>query len=406
MVYVNSKKFACESCIKGHRSSSCHHTDRPLFEIKKKGRPVSQCAKCRELRQSKKFHSKCTCNHSIEEAPAMQPLASSSGAKTKRFIPIVPALPNGLRDVLGRSSSSQSFPVDSRQTVNSLLNPCDCKTLWNCQCDAKTTSPSVPAYASRSTDALSTLARAAATMSSCCGGPSSTDPGPSRYQRTLTASKEIPRSRSPDGPPNHASHERHKKHPSYQVSTPGPDLAPILYIPSSPLASTSIPNFPSMPPMSEFTSLAGSGCTCGVKCACPGCAEHQGISATSDGRRNCADGCGTCIDPSLGMALPSPKSSQTSTSILDRFFATAAALPPPPTHRKTSSYHLDPMNTTVYSPSMGQQIFPFGSVTLPKLECCGGQCNCPDGRCHCRASCVGCCRTTVSPSVAPSEINP
>ncbi|KAF8203742.1 hypothetical protein BJ912DRAFT_210540 [Pholiota molesta] len=27
MVYVNSKKFACESCIKGHRSSSCHHTD-------------------------------------------------------------------------------------------------------------------------------------------------------------------------------------------------------------------------------------------------------------------------------------------------------------------------------------------------------------------------------------------
>jgi hypothetical protein len=33
----------------------------------------------------------------------------------KRFIPIVPALPNGLRDVLGRSRSSQSYPVDSRQ---------------------------------------------------------------------------------------------------------------------------------------------------------------------------------------------------------------------------------------------------------------------------------------------------
>lgn len=81
MVFVNSKKFAwccpfvlssqfvlltpqthSESCIKGHRSSSCHHTDRPLFEVKKKGRPVSQCSKCRELRQSKKLHSKCTCD--------------------------------------------------------------------------------------------------------------------------------------------------------------------------------------------------------------------------------------------------------------------------------------------------------------------------------------------------------
>ncbi|KAF8973839.1 hypothetical protein BDZ97DRAFT_398793 [Flammula alnicola] len=101
MVYVNSKKFAwyfhsghgfpssdadasspSESCIKGHRSSSCHHTDRPLFEIKKKGRPVSQCTKCRELRQSKKFHSKCTCNHMMEEVQAVQPLASSSNSKS------------------------------------------------------------------------------------------------------------------------------------------------------------------------------------------------------------------------------------------------------------------------------------------------------------------------------------
>jgi hypothetical protein len=51
-----------ESCIKGHRSSSCKHANRPLFEIKKKGRPISQCEKCRELRQSKRVHSKCLCN--------------------------------------------------------------------------------------------------------------------------------------------------------------------------------------------------------------------------------------------------------------------------------------------------------------------------------------------------------
>ncbi|EPQ61216.1 copper-fist-domain-containing protein, partial [Gloeophyllum trabeum ATCC 11539] len=60
-VYVNDKKFACETCIKGHRSSSCNHTERPLYEIKKKGRPISQCERCRQLRQVKKKHTKCTC---------------------------------------------------------------------------------------------------------------------------------------------------------------------------------------------------------------------------------------------------------------------------------------------------------------------------------------------------------
>ncbi|KAH9982171.1 copper fist DNA binding domain-containing protein [Lactifluus volemus] len=62
MVFINSQKFACESCIKGHRSSSCTHTERPLYEIKKKGRPISQCERCRQLRDTKKMHSKCTCS--------------------------------------------------------------------------------------------------------------------------------------------------------------------------------------------------------------------------------------------------------------------------------------------------------------------------------------------------------
>ncbi|KXN68526.1 hypothetical protein CONCODRAFT_25425, partial [Conidiobolus coronatus NRRL 28638] len=48
-------------CIKGHRSSSCKHEDRPLFEIQKRGRPITQCAHCRELRKTKKLHIKCLC---------------------------------------------------------------------------------------------------------------------------------------------------------------------------------------------------------------------------------------------------------------------------------------------------------------------------------------------------------
>ena len=50
-----------ETCIKGHRSSSCKHTDRPLFEIKKKGRPITQCEHCRQLRKERQVHVKCIC---------------------------------------------------------------------------------------------------------------------------------------------------------------------------------------------------------------------------------------------------------------------------------------------------------------------------------------------------------
>lgn len=36
--------------------------DRPLFEIRKKGRPVTQCTFCRDLRKTKQVHIKCACS--------------------------------------------------------------------------------------------------------------------------------------------------------------------------------------------------------------------------------------------------------------------------------------------------------------------------------------------------------
>ncbi|TFK53245.1 copper-fist-domain-containing protein [Heliocybe sulcata] len=71
-VVVDGKKYACETCIKGHRSSACKHTDRPLFEIKRKGRPVTQCEHCRELRKTKQVHVKCICE-TREEDPGEGP---------------------------------------------------------------------------------------------------------------------------------------------------------------------------------------------------------------------------------------------------------------------------------------------------------------------------------------------
>ncbi|PVG01901.1 hypothetical protein CPB86DRAFT_780772 [Serendipita vermifera] len=109
MVLVNGSKFACQSCIKGHRSSSCGHVDRPLFEIRKKGRPVTQCDTCRELRRTKKLHVKCLCDGRKDPAFDVGPVEIQSTTsptllnkgKGGRKIPIIPRLPNGVRDLEG-----------------------------------------------------------------------------------------------------------------------------------------------------------------------------------------------------------------------------------------------------------------------------------------------------------------
>ncbi|CAI5757140.1 unnamed protein product [Candida verbasci] len=61
MVLINGVKYACERCIRGHRVTTCTHTDQPLTMIKPKGRPATQCQHCRENRKHKNLHVSCTC---------------------------------------------------------------------------------------------------------------------------------------------------------------------------------------------------------------------------------------------------------------------------------------------------------------------------------------------------------
>ncbi|EED85767.1 hypothetical protein POSPLDRAFT_47293, partial [Postia placenta Mad-698-R] len=87
-----------ESCIKGHRSSSCQHTDRPLYEIKKKGRPVSQCNKCRELRRTKRMHNKCNCVPGVcteLSSSESNEVGSSSGTSSPEKRAVTPLLLHG-----------------------------------------------------------------------------------------------------------------------------------------------------------------------------------------------------------------------------------------------------------------------------------------------------------------------
>ncbi|EIM87575.1 copper-fist-domain-containing protein, partial [Stereum hirsutum FP-91666 SS1] len=99
-VLIEDKKYACEACIKGHRSSTCKHTDRPLFEIKKKGRPVTQCEHCRELRKTKQVHVKCVCESKSDDntTPSNPPRPKPKKA--------TPAFPDGLPASLGAQAAA------------------------------------------------------------------------------------------------------------------------------------------------------------------------------------------------------------------------------------------------------------------------------------------------------------
>ncbi|KAL4780274.1 hypothetical protein BJX76DRAFT_338415 [Aspergillus varians] len=73
---IDGEKWACEACVRGHRVSSCHHNDRPLTHINKKGRPVSQCPHCRGLRKSRTTHTKCECGDKKSHKNDLDPHAA------------------------------------------------------------------------------------------------------------------------------------------------------------------------------------------------------------------------------------------------------------------------------------------------------------------------------------------
>ncbi|KAL1679545.1 hypothetical protein EV122DRAFT_277125 [Schizophyllum commune] len=126
MVLVNNIKYACGTCIKGHRSSTCKHSDRPLFEIKRKGRPVTQCEHCRELRKTKQVHVKCVCEKEGEVGCAKTGLSKALEQ---------PAFPNGLPEALGASATlgvaadRTSAEPEHREEVKS-----SCKSGSQCDC--------------------------------------------------------------------------------------------------------------------------------------------------------------------------------------------------------------------------------------------------------------------------------
>jgi len=275
-----------------------------------------------------------------------------------------------------QSQTQTSFPVDR------LLNPCQCKSIWECQCKQ-------PPDSSDQTR-LETLVQVANSVSS-----NPIPPAPV-VQRSCCKRKTPPL--------GDTGHVR------------GPDLPPLLLDPDRTVPPLhDAPRFTtptSIPSIKSVVLLAGTGCSCGFECTCPGCIEHrvppsstqtQGVSNLKD----CSQGCLHCVDRLGGVALPEPDSASHQSpfgSIIDTFLSRATRLPPPPKNRPGD---IDPTNITVFPPSLfsadfarttdgnggqqGKARLAWGLVDVPKLECCGGACGCPDGRCICGNSCAGCC---------------
>lgn len=195
------------------------------------------------------------------------------------------------------------------------------------------------------------------------GSPSSSAP---------SATPEPPRRKTPPPKPRliarpNSPNRKRRKHTHPPLEPPRVELPPIHI--SEFQGVDEVPIFGTMPSISEITSIAGSGCTCGLQCSCPGCVDHRGPEHASAEHGNCTDGsCRSCVDNQMGVELPTA-----STGLLRDFYTLAARLPEPPKIGASRAYSgTEPVN-------------------LPKLDCCGGQCGCPGGRCGCGKACDGCC---------------
>ncbi|KAF9579803.1 hypothetical protein BGW38_003791, partial [Lunasporangiospora selenospora] len=121
------------TCIKGHRSTTCNHGERPLHEIKKKGRPSTQCPHCKELRKARQVHVRCICGK--EEGAS----AIANGLKRAKSLShdgrfSLPAAVSG-EDLL-RSLSQGQGPADASDAASpsgGVVN-CGCIDGMVCTC--------------------------------------------------------------------------------------------------------------------------------------------------------------------------------------------------------------------------------------------------------------------------------
>ncbi|KAM5539749.1 hypothetical protein V8D89_006562 [Ganoderma adspersum] len=416
MVFVGDKKYACETCIKGHRSSSCKHTDRPLFEIKKKGRPITQCEHCRELRKTRQIHVKCLCESKEFAEEGLAAVAGASGSKGVK-LPARAAFPSGLpEDLLEASVASQPFSEGSDSEQSS--RGCCCKDTATCTCWTPRTRAKRPAKAGerRGSEArpiaptqnvafsepaaLVAQAHAAGNRPVLPKPPTERPDSPSRtsHNPSLTQSGRLPSHGqsffSPYGRAYDYSHS-----PGYTSFGDGSasnlqhllNAAPSPSAPFDawPLGAAEAAGF-SISPVSASPPVCG----CGTSCACPGCMEHNGPNVDPNGACANPNNCVACLECNINtltaLATANPRAIFDTSGIqsVDDWLSSVPdpgpALQLPPTQAHS-------LNQGQYDSTMMQGYGMWNGAPVPMQQaqasedCCDGQCRCPPGMCRCAA---------------------
>ncbi|KAF9269514.1 hypothetical protein L218DRAFT_272584 [Marasmius fiardii PR-910] len=351
MVLISSKKYACETCIKGHRSSSCKHTDRPLFEIKKKGRPVTQCEHCRELRKTKQVHVKCIC---------MKVDGTSASAKGLNKALESAAFPNGLPEALEASVALQLLS-EGHSSDSDHAPGCSCSQTGECNCCI----PRKSAPRRRKKESSGTKAQKNSGAITPPNNTASSHPSHTALTRIAELRPVLPKPTSTrrhdylDGPVHEPSSGQHHSHAArhYESSLYSPYGRAYDYthsqrdfideVPSVPLRDAphlgmgynSLPSTTSSPSpvggLSESSGRvdssnnnaldsgdisawysthtpAGAGdviaslCKCVGKCGCPGCAAHLPHNPSNSDHSCFFDNDGTCASCLNCFALTTP----------------------------------------------------------------------------------------------------
>ncbi|KAH9034950.1 hypothetical protein EDB84DRAFT_1486169 [Lactarius hengduanensis] len=321
MVLISDKKYACEACIKGHRSSACKHTDRPLFEIKKKGRPITQCEHCRELRKTKQVHVKCMC-----EAKDHTPDKESTPTRKKGNLARVlasAAFPDGLPQVLGASVVPHALEPPS--SMEPAARVCRCKDGVDCHCHTakkpgrpktrdlgafppvsptSATSASVPV----SIHALRPVLPRPPLQQSCSDlayphnhrfshGSAFFSPYGRAYEEHHYSSED---SHTDGFAENCLATHRSSDLMAWSSDSSGHSIPQKTYPPSFPELQDGLDS-------PEYPAGYRGFCTCGETCACQTCLQHRGPIAWSS-REDCPNpgSCNGCLRTSDAAPHPAP----------------------------------------------------------------------------------------------------
>jgi hypothetical protein len=249
MVLINGRKFACDACIRGHRASSCSHTGRQLLPVRPKGRPSSQCDTCKAKRATGSFHGKCHCSTTSE--------SRSSSSRS-----ISSAEDDGKADKVAVNGNK------GKHSLETLMNPCRCKTTGICTCCKTGTSQE-----NEGDQILDTESGApCCDIQDCCSEQEARPTCSTSAQSMPTQTKSCCS--------------------NTLKATP---LAPMPHLSAQPTLT-----------YKEVDAIMSPDCHCGENCSCPGCLRKDGSTVRqSKENEECPEKCVTCSACVYGLTRPS-----------------------------------------------------------------------------------------------------